>query len=79
LQGAAAVATIHVRVRGGKRRVTIRGRLTAADLRRLERACGRALEHQDIPLEIRIRDLVTVDEASRLFLSHLLRRGAVLT
>jgi hypothetical protein len=72
------VASIRVRVRGGKRRVTISGRLSAADLRRLERACGSALEHEEIPLEIRIRDAVAVDDVSRLFLSRLLKRGAVL-
>jgi hypothetical protein len=72
------VASIRVRVRGGKRRVTISGRLSAADLRRLERACGSALEHEEIPLEIRIRDAVAVDDVSRLFLNRLLKRGAVL-
>jgi hypothetical protein len=72
------VASIRVRVRGGKRRVTISGRLAAADLRRLERACGSALEHEEIPLEIRIRDAVAVDDVSRLFLNRLLKRGAVL-
>ena len=72
------VASIRVRVRGGKRRVTISGRLSAADLRRLEHACGSALEHEEIPLEIWIRDAVAVDDVSRLFLSRLLKRGAVL-
>jgi hypothetical protein len=72
------VASIRVRVRGGKRRVTISGRLSATDLRRLERACGSALEHEEIPLEIRIRDAVAVDDVSRLFLNRLLKRGAVL-
>jgi hypothetical protein len=74
----ATVASIRVRVRDGKRRVTISGRLSAADLRRLERACGSALEHEEIPLEIRIRDAVAVDDVSRLFLNRLLKRGAVL-
>jgi hypothetical protein len=72
------VASIRVRVRGGKRRITISGRLSAADLRRLEHACGSALEHEEIPLEIRIRDAVAVDDVSRLFLNRLLKRGAVL-
>jgi hypothetical protein len=72
------VASIRVRVRDGKRRVTISGRLSAADLRRLERACGSTLEYQEIPLEIRIRDAVAVDDVSRLFLKSLLKRGAVL-
>lgn len=50
----------------------------AADLRRLERACGPTLEHREIPLEIRLRGEV-MDDVSRLFVTRLVRRGAVLT
>ncbi len=66
-------------MRHGRWRVTIRGPLTAADLKRLERACGPALEHREMPLEVRVIDMGAADEASRLFLEGLVRRGAVIT
>ena len=73
------VASIRVRVRNGRHRVTVRGQLQAEDLRRLERACGRALEHRTLPLELRVRDVVSMDESAQLFVDSLVRRGAVLT
>lgn len=71
------MANISVRIHEGKRRVTVRGHLVAADLRRLERACGSALEHRELPLELRVRDISQMDEVCRLFLASLERRGAV--
>lgn len=59
--------------------MTVRGALSAADLRRLELACGPALEQRQAHLEIRIRHASIVDEPSRLFLKSLVRRGALLT
>jgi hypothetical protein len=73
------VASIRVRVRDGRRRVTVRGQLAAADLRRLERACGPALEQREVALEVEVDDVSTIDETSQLFLAQLVRRGAVLT
>lgn len=73
------VASIRVRVRNGRHRVTVRGELRAEDLRRLERACGKALEHRTVPLELCVRDVVMMDESARLFVDGLVRRGAVLT
>lgn len=73
------VASIRVREVSGRRRVIVRGPLAAGDLRRLERACGPALEHRTAHLEVRIRDASVADESSRLFLEGLVRRGAVLT
>ena len=73
------VASISVRVRQRKRRVTVRGHLTAADLRRLERACGPALEHRELLLELRVGDVADLDEPCRLFFSSLSKRGAVFT
>jgi hypothetical protein len=72
------MARISTVMKGGKYRVSIRGALSARDLARLERACGPALEHEQIPLEIRAEQMTTVDEASRLFLGQLATRGAVI-
>jgi hypothetical protein len=58
--------------------VTVHGRLAAADLRRLERACGPALEHREVQLELRLQDVSGMDEASQVFLDVLARRGAAL-
>lgn len=77
MQERSAVATISVRVGKEKRIVTVRGRLVAADLRRLERACGPALEHRELALELRLADRADMDDAARLFLGGLVRRGAV--
>jgi len=71
------MASIRVSVHHGRRRVTVRGQLVAADLRRLESACGPALEYRELPLEIRLRD-TGMDEASRQFLDRLVKRGAIL-
>jgi hypothetical protein len=71
------VANISVRIHQGKRRVTVRGHLVATDLRRLERACGSALEHRDLPLELYVGEVTEMDEACRFFLASLERRGAV--
>jgi hypothetical protein len=72
------VARIRARVREGTRVVTIKGPLLASDLRRLEHACGPALERREIQLEIRLEDVSEVDEASRAFLDGLTSRGATL-
>lgn len=73
------VATISVRVGNGKRVVTVRGRLVARDLRRLERACGPALEHRELPLELRLLTRRGTDEPAQVFLAGLVKRGAVLS
>ena len=72
------MASIRVRGRQGKRVVTVRGRLAAADLRRLELACGSALEHREVPLEIELKHISGMDEAAERFLDLLARRGAEL-
>jgi len=73
------VASIRVSVRQGRRCVIIRGSLTATDLGRLERACGPALEQRDLALDIALVSPWQTDEAAKLFLQGLVRRGAVLT
>jgi hypothetical protein len=72
------MARISTVFRGGRYRVSIRGPLSFQDLGRLERACGPALEHERMPLEIRIVDLAAMDEAARLYLGHLAMRGAII-
>lgn len=74
-----AVATISVRVDNGKRVVTVRGRLAAGDLRRLEHACGPALEHRELPLELRLVHGRGIDGPVQVFLAGLVKRGAVLS
>jgi hypothetical protein len=56
--------------------VTVSGPLDGRDLRRLERACSKALEHRTLPLEIHM-DSVHIDPAAQFFLEGLRARGAV--
>lgn len=58
--------------------MSIRGPLSVRDLRKLERACGPALEHELIPLDIRVARITTLDEASTVYLDRLAARGAVI-
>lgn len=58
--------------------MTIAGHLSAADLRRLERTCAPALEHNPTPLDLRVDHLTGLDEPARLFLVRLVERGALL-
>jgi hypothetical protein len=51
LLATASVARISVTQFQGKYRITVCGFLCAADLRRFERACSRALEQRTIALE----------------------------
>ncbi|MGH2437454.1 MAG: hypothetical protein ACRDFA_10710 [bacterium] len=76
------MARITVTVQGDRRAgdwyyVSVTGRLSRRDLRRLERACGRAMEHCAPPLEIRIADPVDIDPPARFFLERLRARGAI--
>ncbi len=79
LHCARPVATITVRVGRERRVVTVHGRLEARDLRRLERACGPALEYRELPLELRLLDRGGMDETARVFLAGLVKRGALLS
>jgi hypothetical protein len=56
----------------------VRGSLSVRDLGRLERACGAALEEHDPPLEVHLKAVSSVDEASRMFLRQLAKRGVVI-
>ena len=63
------------RLRDGYR-VRIAGRLSATDLRRLERACGPALERHTVALAINVSAVTTMDAAADAFIGRLLERGA---
>jgi hypothetical protein len=57
-------------------RIVLRGRLASGDLRRLERACGDALEHRLAPLELNVERVLSIDAAARWYLERLRARGA---
>jgi hypothetical protein len=71
------MARIRVSERGGRYRVTVRGPLRAADLRRLERACGVALEREAPRLAI-LLDSFADDSIAGAYLERLEIRGAVI-
>jgi hypothetical protein len=70
------MAKIRVVERNGRYTVSVQGALRAADLRRLERACGKALELEVVPLVIHL-DAVVADDVARAYLERLHTRGAV--
>jgi len=69
------MARIHIIERNGRYSVSVRGALGASDLRRLERACAKALAVEVLPLEIALRE-PPADEVARAFLKRLEARGA---
>jgi len=73
------VARISRTIADGKYYVTVLGRLTRSDLKRLERMCGPALEHRELALEIRLTDSMAFDASTLFFLRQLRSRGAVVT
>jgi hypothetical protein len=65
--------------RSGRRdvlRLSVTGRLTAADMRRLEHACARALSDPAIGLEIDARQVTHLDPTARAVLHSMAKRGA---
>jgi hypothetical protein len=70
------VARITVRSTAGRYCVTVSGQLRGRDLRRLEHACGPALEHRDPPLTVTLA-AGGIDEPARAYLERLVNRGAV--
>lgn len=66
---------MRVKSADGRYFVTVTGQLRGRDLGRLERACGRALEHQHPPLTVRVASGVT-DEPAKRYLERLAERGA---
>jgi len=59
-------------------RATLKGRLTARDLKRLERACGLALVEKHLPLEVNLQGVTSLDDSARAYLDRLCARGATL-
>jgi len=70
------MARITVAHAGDSYRITLDGRLSAGDLRRLERACRYALEQKHVPLEINLDKVSSVDDAAQTYLQRLRARGA---
>jgi hypothetical protein len=71
------MARISVSERDGRYRVSVRGAPKASDLRRLERACAKALEFEVLPLVVSL-DAPPVDAVTRAYLHRLKARGAVI-
>jgi translation initiation factor IF-2 len=70
------MARISIIRAGDRSRITLKGRLAAIDLKRLERACGSALHEKVVPLELDIRGVTSIDQASIAYLDRLRARGA---
>jgi hypothetical protein len=70
------MAQIRVAERHGRYVVTVNGPLQASDLRQLEHACGRALEHKAAPLVIVLQSAFH-DASVAAYLDRLGTRGAV--
>ena len=73
------MARIAVHRIGGCYTIELRGELGASDLKRLERACGDALEHRLVPLELHLEHVSKVDKTARAYLDRLRLRGARIT
>jgi hypothetical protein len=72
------MARISVAARTGRRTVTVHGGLRAADLQRLERACGPALEHRVPALVVVMGGARVCDASAEAYLSRLRARGVVI-
>jgi hypothetical protein len=59
--------------------IVITGRLTAADMGRLEHACAPALVSDRLCLEIDLRGVTHTDATALALLQRMVARGAVLT
>jgi hypothetical protein len=71
------MARMRVRSAEGRYQVTLTGNLGGRDLRRLEHACGPALEQPRPPLTLRLAAVTSIDETARAYLDRLRQRGAV--
>ncbi len=71
------MARISVKHVDGRSCVTVTGQLSAADLGRLERACGAALEHKTVALELQLSQVSAMDAPARAFVQRLVDRGAL--
>ena len=57
-------------------RVTLSGRLSAADMGRLEHACAPALVMHPMALEIDLRSVTSIDRSAAAILERMAERGA---
>lgn len=60
----------------GNTRVTVSGRLSAADMGRLERACGEALTHNPLQLHLDLTRVTHIDGTAQAVIERLRHRGA---
>jgi hypothetical protein len=72
------MARMSVKRSSGRYCITMRGRLSARDLRRLEQLCGPALEQKTTPLTLRLTRTTSTDPYAEAFLDRLVQRGAIL-
>jgi hypothetical protein len=72
------MARIRSGYRGNLMRVSIAGRLTMADMGRLEHACAPALTRQPANLEIDLRRVTFADDTARAVIHRFAQRGAQL-
>jgi len=79
LASGAAMARIRTKRRGECTVVIVTGRLTAADMGRLEHACSPALIARALRLEIDIRGVTVRDDTATAVLQRMIDRGAVVT
>jgi hypothetical protein len=75
----ACVARIAVKEIEGTREITVSGRLEGPEVRRLEQACGPALERPRIGLHLRLIQVTAVDDVARALIARLVERGGTLT
>lgn len=71
------MARMRVIAVNGRYQVTVTGSLQGRDLRRLEHACGPALEQAQPPVTVRLASGTSMDAAAHAYLDRLMRRGAV--
>jgi hypothetical protein len=73
------MARIMVRETNDTREVTVSGRLVGPEVRRLEQACGPALERAQIGLHLRLVQVSAVDAVARALIGRIVERGGTLT
>ena len=73
------MARIRTARRAGCTLVVVTGRLTSADMGRLEHACSPALTSHALRLEIDLRGVTASDETATAVLQRMIDRGAVVT
>jgi hypothetical protein len=70
------VARIRTRRKAGRLQVAVVGRLTAADLRRLEDACSEAFASEPLSVDLQLGKVTAMDAAAVAFIERMVRRGA---